>query len=187
MLILAAAAEELGDLPGLIVGVGPVIAAARASAIIAEHKPDAILLIGTAGSYVGGPEIGQVISSRTVGLRSGVSAMGLGYTPRPPAPIEGSPTLMAKLDIEHHNVLTVPAVTTDETLALRLSDGYTVEHLEAFGVAAAAREVGIPFLAVLCITNIVGPNAHTQWLANRDSAQAAARAAIAPLIKVNLP
>ena len=186
MLILAAASEELGDLPGLIVGVGPVIAAARASAIIAKHKPDAILLIGTAGAYPGGPEIGQVVSSRTTGLRSGVSAMGLGYTPRPPAPIEGSPTMMAKLNIEHHNVLTVPAVTTDETLALRLADGYTVEHLESFGVAAAAREVGIPFLAVLCITNIVGPNAHTEWLANRDSAQAAARAAIAPLLEDNL-
>ena len=186
MLILAAAPEELGDLPGLIVGVGPVIAAARASAIIAKHKPDSILLIGTAGAYAGGPEIGQVISSRTTGLRSGVSAMGLGYTPRPPAPIEGSPAMMAKLHIEHHNVLTVPAVTTDETLALRLADGYTVEHLEAFGVAAAAREVGIPFLAVLCITNVVGPNAHTEWLANRDQAQAAARAAIKPLLNLDL-
>lgn len=182
MLILAAASEELGDLPGMVVGVGAVIAAARASAIIAELKPDSILLIGTAGAYPGGPPIGSVISSRTTGLRSGVTAMGLGYTPRPPAPIEGSPAMMAKLTIEHHNVLTVPAVTTDETLAKRLADGYTVEHLEAFGVAAAAREVGIPFLAVLGIANIVGPDAHIEWLANRDDAQNAVRIAILPLL-----
>jgi nucleoside phosphorylase len=79
-------------------------------------------------------------------------------------------------------VLTTGAVTTDLTLARRLCDGYTVEHLEAFGVAIACQNAGIPFVAVLGISNAVGPEAHGQWLTNRDAAQDAARAVVRPLL-----
>jgi len=90
--------------------------------------------------------------------------------------------MISALEVEPHNILTVGAVTTDARLAERLSDGWTVEHLEAFGVALACREAGIPFIAVLGISNIVGSDAHIQWLTNRDAAQQAARDAIAPLL-----
>ena len=183
MLVLAAAKEELGGLDGEVVGIGPVIAAANASAIIAARKPTGVLLIGTAGAYPGGPSIGEAISSRTIGLSSGVAAMGLGYTPRPPATIEGCTTMMAALHIEPHNVLTTMAVTTDPTLCIRLCDGWTVEHLEAFGVASACLIAQIPFIAVLGISNEVGSDAHRQWLAHRDAAQDAARTAILPLLR----
>lgn len=183
MLVLAAAPEELGDLPGQVVGVGPIVAAVRAALLIERLKPSAVCLIGTAGSYKGGPPIGQAVVAQRLGLSASVAVMGLGYVPRPPAPVDADEGLMARLPgILRANVLTVQAITTDPTLSERLSDGWSVEHLEAYSVAYACREAGVPFVAVLGIANAVGRDAHVQWLLNRDAAQDAARKAILPLL-----
>jgi futalosine hydrolase len=182
MLLLAAAREELGDLEGEVVGVGPVVAAARSAAILARVRPDRVGLVGTGGSYAGGPPVGTAVVSRKLGMSYGVATMGLGYVPRAPPPCDADHAMISALDLEPHNILTVGAVTTDTQLAERLSDGWTVEHLEAFSVALACREAGIPFVAVLGISNTVGSDAHIQWLTNRDAAQKAARDAIAPLL-----
>lgn len=47
MLVVAAVAEELGDLPGKTVGIGPVVAAASMARILALSSPSAVLMIGT--------------------------------------------------------------------------------------------------------------------------------------------
>ncbi len=182
MLVVAAAREELGSLPGEVVGVGPVVAAATAARILAARQPSRVVMVGTAGAYPGGPPIGQAVVSRRLGMSYGVAAMGLGYVPRPPAAIDGDADLLERIDAPKHDVLTVGAVTTDITLARRLSDGWTVEHLEAFAVAYACQAAGIPFVACLGIANDVGPDAHVQWLSHRDEAQHAARDAIRGLL-----
>jgi purine-nucleoside phosphorylase len=184
MLLVAAAIEELGQLEGHTVGVGPVVAAATAAALLERLKPDAVILIGTGGAYPGGPKIGTAVVSRKLGLSYGVAAMGLGYVPRPPRPVDANLELLSRLDgVPRYNVLTVGAVTTDNTLATRLSDGWEVEHLEAYSVALACHLAKIPFAAVLGITNRVGPDAHAQWLTNRDAAQEAAREVVRPLFE----
>ncbi len=183
MLLVAAAREELGELDGEVVGVGPILAAARTAALIARRQPDAVLLLGTGGAYHGGPAIGTAVVAASVGLSYGVAAMGLGYVPRQPPPIRGDEALLRRLPgLPQHHVLTTGAITTDLTLAERIADGYSVEHLEAFGVAIACQQAGVPFLAVLGIANDVGPDAHTQWLTWRDAAQQMARDAIRPLL-----
>ena len=182
MLLLAAAREELGALSGEVVGLGPVVAAARSAVFIERHRPEAVVLVGTAGAYPGGPSVGEAIAVRRVGLSYGVAAMGLGYVPRPPAPVSCDEELLAALDLPRHDVLTTGAITTDPTLAERIADGYTAEHLEAFGVAFACQEAGVPFVAVLGISHEVGVDAHTQWLTHRDDAQVAARDALSPLL-----
>lgn len=179
---MAAAPQELGDLAGEVVGVGPVVAASNAARILEKRRPERVVLIGTAGAYANGPAIGEAIAASRVALSWGIAAMGLGYVPRAPEPVECDSTMLARVDLPRHAVLTVGAITTDRTLARRIADGYTVEHLEAFGVALACQQVGVPFLAVLGITNDVGPDAHMQWLTHRDAAQQAARDAIAPLL-----
>ena len=178
MLLLAAARQELGDMEGEVVGVGPVVAAATAAAILARRRPVGVVLVGTAGAYAGGPPIGPAIAGDRVGLSWGVAAMGLGYVPRPPAPIDADPGLLARVDAPRAAVLTVGAITTDPTLARRLADGWQVEHMEAFGVAFACAEAGVPFVACLGVSNVVGPDAHEQWLTHRDAAQHAARDAV---------
>ncbi len=182
MLLLAAAREELGDLDGEVVGVGPVVAAARTARILAERKPDRVILLGTGGAYEGGPPVGAAIASARVGMSYGVATLGMGYVPRAPQPVDGDPELLDRLALPRHHVLTVSAVTTDPHLARRLSDGWTVEHLEAFAVALACREARVPFVAVLGISNTVGADAHVQWLTHRDAAQQAARDAVAALL-----
>lgn len=178
MLLMAAVREELGDLEGRVVGIGPIVAAATAARLIEQERPERVLLIGSAGSYPGGPAIGRAIIGERYGMSWGVAAMGLGYVPRPPAAVDADPEVLDRLSLERHQVLTAGAVTTNLTLAERLADGWTVEHMEAFGVALACQQAGVPFACVLGVTNDVGPEAHTQWLAHRDAAQAAARDAV---------
>lgn len=182
VMVVAAAREELGSVAGYVLGVGPIAAAARSAALICEHRPSRVVMIGSAGAYPGGPPIGAAIAASRVGWSYGVAAMGLGYVPLPPQPVDCDPEMLSRLALPRHTVLTAGAVTTDPTLTSRLADGWTVEHLEAYGVAFACREAGIPFVGVFGIANEVGPSAHVQWLAHRDVAQDAARAAIAPLL-----
>jgi len=182
MLVVAAAREELGDLPGAVVGVGPVVAAAEAGKLLAEQRPDSVVLIGTAGAYPGGPKIGAVIASGTLGLSWGIAALGQGYVPRPPEPIMGDPRLLSRSGLPRQRVLTTGAITTDAALARQLGEAWSVEHLEAFSVAWACQAAGVPFLAILGVANEVGPDAHAQWLTHRNAAQDAARACAAQLL-----
>lgn len=186
-LVVAAAREELGELDGEAVGVGPIVAGVRAAVLIERLRPTWVALIGTAGAYPGGPPIGSVIAASRLGWGNGVATLGLGYVPRPPGPIAGDLSLLASPavpgPIARHPVLTVAAITTDPALARRFAEaGWGVEHLEAYAVALACREAGVPFVAVLGISNDVGPDAHVQWLAHRDEAQDGARRTIAPLL-----
>jgi len=182
IVVVAAAREELGSIAGEIVGVGPVVSAVRVARMLAREKPSGVVLIGTGGAYAGGPPIGRAIASSRLGWLSGVDALGLGYTPAAPPPIEADAGLLRALDLPRVPVLTTTAITTDPSLARRLGAEWAVEHLESYGVALACREAGVPFAAVLGIANEVGPDAHAQWLHHRDAAQDAARAAVAALL-----
>ena len=126
-----------------------------------------------------------MVNARRVGLSASVAALGLGYVPRPPAPIVCAGDLAQRLpELPQHDVLTASAVTTDPGLAEQLSGGeWTVEHMEAMGVALACQQAGVPFNALLGIANYVGPEAHSQWLTHRGDAQDAVRAAILPLLE----
>lgn len=183
MLVMAAVQEELGDLMGVPVGIGPVVSAATAAAELARReRPDGVVLVGTCGAYAGDLPVGSVIVADRVGLSSGVAAMGLGYVPRPPGPIACDTAAVATLDLPRVSVLTCGAVTTDPTLAERLADGWQAEHLEAYGVAWACHAAGVPFIAVLGVANRVGPDAHVEWLTHREVAQEAARVAVRELL-----
>jgi nucleoside phosphorylase len=183
-LLVAAAREELGDLPGEVVGVGPIVAGVRAAAMLERRRPSRVVMVGTGGAYPNGPAIGVAVAGTRVGWSYGVATLGLGYVPRPPPPVECDPEMLERLaaSVPRLPILTVGAVTTDLGLASRLADGWSVEHLEAYGVALACREAKVPFLCVLGISNEVGRDAHVQWLTHRDAAQEAARVAVAPLL-----
>jgi purine-nucleoside phosphorylase len=184
MLVVAAVQEELGDLGGVVVGVGPIPAAVNAAAVLARQPPRGVVLIGTCGSYIGGPPIGSVVVAQRTGWSAGVAAMGLGYVPRPPQPVLSDAAILESIPahIPRVSVLTTAAVTTDPTLANRLADGWACEHLEAYGVAAACAALNVPFVAILGVTNVVGPDAHLEWLTHRNHAQDAARAVARDLL-----
>ena len=178
ILLISAVEEELGGLRGHPVGIGAVAAAVNTTRLITAHNPDGVVVLGTAGAYPGGPAIGEAVVIERVGQAQGLSVMGLGYTPRPPAPIPCDPRLMARFEQPWASVLSVDAISTDATLARRLADDWQVEQLEAFGMAFACATAGVPFTMVFGITHQVGPAAHQQWLTNRGRARRAAREAI---------
>jgi purine-nucleoside phosphorylase len=157
-----------------------VAAAARTARLLATRDVDHVVLVGTAGAYAGGPPIGTVVCASRVGLVSGTALAGRGYVPLAPPPIDAVavPSLAGVPSLPAVPVACATAITTDPDLAARIGAVWEVEHMEAFGVARACADVGVPFSVVLGITNVVGPDAHVQWRANRAVAEAAAAGAV---------
>ncbi len=181
---VAAVEAELGPLPGRALGVGPLRAAATLARALASApvRPAAVVLVGTAGAYprpVGAPpppSPGEVVVSGTLGWADAGAAAGLGYVPLAPGPLATDGALGAALGGRVASVLTLAAITTDPALAAQLGADWEIEHMEAYGAALAAAEAGVPFAAVLGVTNAVGPGAHEAWRAHRGHAEEAARA-----------
>ena len=174
---VAAVKEELGELPGTLVGVGLIAAATSVAKLLAAERPTGIILVGTAGSFSGHPPIGAVVAAQLVGLGSVAETLGLGYVPRAPGPIETDARLRHCLGLPTARVLTNLAITTDSVLARRFAADWEVEHMEAYAVAYACADAGVPFVAVLGVTNFVGPSAHAAWVLHRVAMSSAAQQA----------
>jgi len=173
VLLCAAVDAERGGLPGAAVGVGPLRAALGAARLLAGQRPSGVLLVGTCGAYPGGPPVGALRVAGALGFADLGAAGGLGYTPLAPAPLQADVTLSAFFGVPAASVLTLGAITTDAAVAARLGEDWSLEHLEAYAVAAACADAGVPFAALLGVTNVVGPDAHAAWRANRGSVEAA--------------
>ncbi|MSP56383.1 MAG: hypothetical protein EXR69_12390 [Myxococcales bacterium] len=173
----SAVASELGDLPGEPVGIGLCAALLGTAALIERLKPDLVLFVGTAGALPGTAQptlaIGSVVQVGVALLGDAALALGLGYAPRHPGPLT-TPLLPA---IRGVAAITNLAITTDPALAALHAGHAQAEHMEAYGVALACDRAGVRWACVLGITNVVGPDAHAQWLANRAGCEAAARSA----------
>ncbi|MES2638990.1 MAG: hypothetical protein V4850_05890 [Myxococcota bacterium] len=180
--IVSAVDDERNGLDGVSLGVGMLPAGITTARLLATEHPDAVVFVGTAGAYAGGPAIGSVVTARSVGLVSGSATLGLGYVPLAPAPLLSDAALLRALDLPLVDVACLVAITTDPALAARIGISWQVEHMEAYGVAAACAAAGVAFAAVFGITNVVGPSAHAEWRANREACQGAAAAAVARLV-----
>ncbi len=174
ILYCSAVPAELGDLPGEPVGIGLLDALLATAALVARVKPTAVVFVGTAGALPGsGVGIGDVITAQDARLGDAALALGLGYSPRHPVPLDGHPLP----GLRAARVVTNVAITTDPALAARYGQDAQVEHMELYGVALACVRAGVPWAGVLGITNAVGPGAHAQWVANRAACERAARGA----------
>lgn len=173
-LVVSAVEMELRGISGVPVGVGPLESAVCATRLILQKSPDAVLFVGSAGQFHDGVPVGSAVVSRRLGWASGVEAMGHGYVPRPP-PVLETPEWMRTLSaVPEADVLTVGAISTAPELVRSFGATWQVEHMEAWSVARAAAECGVPFAAVLGISNRVGPDAHQEWLRHREAAELAA-------------
>lgn len=181
-LFVAAVAAELGDLRGHALGVGALVAGVRLAGLLDQLCPSAVVLVGSAGAYAGGPPIGRAIAASQIGWGAAVADLDAGYVPLPQPPIDADPSLLEALRLPHARVLTTVAISTDPALVARRGADWQVEHLEAYGAALACAERGIPFVAVLGIANRVGPDAHAEWVAHRAEAEQAARTAARRLV-----
>jgi nucleoside phosphorylase len=161
------------------VGVGTVDAGIGAAAAIAKAKPARVIFVGTAGVYPGAARelpVGAAAVAGELRLVSTASLRGEAYHPAPlVAAAATTPALRTRLAGAVATVACPLAITQSAALAKRIAaTGAALENLEAFAVARAAAAAGLPFAAVLGVSNVVGPRAHAEWRANHLAASRAA-------------
>jgi purine-nucleoside phosphorylase len=169
------------------VGVGLVDAGVNAARALGETEADAVVFVGTAGSYAGGArsgglDIASVAVPRGLVLVSTAGLRGDGYTPEPMVlRAAAAPRLAAALargatGTTTGDVATPLAITRSAALARTIAraTGAATENLEAFAVARSAAAARTPFAAVLGVANRVGPRAHEEWRRHHAAASQAA-------------
>lgn len=171
------------------VGVGLVEAAAGTARLLAEHRPAALVLVGTAGVYPGHEHalpLGAVAAvNQMVLLPRVLSDRSTTMPDLVPLRVRSCSAMLQGLRKVAHLPLAdvacplaITASAKAAAAAARIS-GCALENLEIFAVARAAALAGIPFAAVLGVSNHVGPKGHRQW---QQSAQKAAAAACDALL-----
>jgi futalosine hydrolase len=161
------------------VGIGLVDAALGTARAIAETHPSRIVLVGSAGalpgSAIGHLEVVVVATTVLADLASARREASL--LPRMAQIRETSAALTAALIPEAPRVcaLTTLTVTTSDEAARALAEAHRahaplVENLEVYAVARAAEAAGIPFAAVLGVTNQVGSLGRSEWAQHHEKA-----------------
>ena len=179
-------------------GFGPVVAGARTAQLIAEHRPDSVLLVGIAGRYADRLAIGQAyaferVACHGIGAGTGdafVPAETLGWPQWPgdesdPATRIGDslscttgrlPAAVARAGL----LLSACAASADEAdvrSRLRLFPDAAAEDMEGFAVATACRLAGVPLDIVRGISNTAGDRDLSRWQIEAACRAAAALAA----------
>jgi nucleoside phosphorylase len=177
-LLLGAYAPEVAGVDGRAVGVGLVAAAAGTERVIADTRPERLLVIGTAGALPGSQ---LAIGSIVVVARAQLVVRAGAYVPAiRPTTIDADATFArACADALGAPLVTAASgvgVTSSDEEAARLAASAQIEHLESFAVLSVAAG-RVPATCVLAIANGVGSRAHDEWRAHRASAEAAAIAA----------
>jgi futalosine hydrolase len=182
---LLTAACGLANHPELC-GFGPIVAAARTARLIADLRPDRVLLVGIAGRYADRLEIGRAytferVACHGVGAGSGVGfvpAEWLGWRQWPPAAAAATPAIgdvlpctsgppvepdgAARADLLL-SACAAAADADDVRSRLRLHPEAVAEDMEGFAVAAACRLAGVPLDIVRGISNTAGDRDPSGW------------------------
>ena len=176
MWLVAATAVELGGLPGLACGVGPVEAAVATAAALASRRPAAVRHVGVAGGR--GLPIGAVVV--------GSEAVYLDLAAAIPVVDRTAPSgrLVEAVAGALPGAVILPIGTS---AAVGAGDGSSsapsVEAMEGFGVLRACALAEVPAVEVRVISNEIGEPDRARWdipgaLARLDDVLPAALAAI---------
>ncbi|MGA2447353.1 MAG: hypothetical protein ABTD50_01615 [Polyangiaceae bacterium] len=188
LLVIAAFAGELeGLVPArlerrwetCVAGVGLVQATVGALWSLRDCRPRAVVLVGTCGAYAGsGFGLGDVVTARAIRLVEPAAVRAQAqFPPALSTTFAADPGLASELTQAGAlpaDVATTLAITVDDALAgdIARDTECGVEHLEAYGVAAACARAGVAFAAVLAVANVVGSRARSEWQANHVTAEA---------------
>lgn len=154
-------------------GVGLVSAASSIAALLERHPISRILFTGTCGILTPSSiSIGDIVRARTIYSDDIDSYAGANHIPDlMPATVAPTRFLAPRKPIQDCDVFSPLSITHSEggakTLRERFPDGIT-ENLECFAVAWNAAQRGIPFEAVLGVTNTIGPAGHAEWTAHHE-------------------
>lgn len=166
---------------GKTVGIGLANAAAGITLRVLRLRPRAVVLVGTCGCYEGSElHVNDAVVVRRAWL---VDASEIEQKSAMPDPIgrslECAPVLSLGLGNGKppaHDVANTLGVVVDDLVAQQIASttGCAIENLEAFGVANACALQGVPFAAVLGVSNRVGSSGREEWRAHHKTAALAA-------------
>lgn len=178
------------------VGIGAIDAAAGAARAIASWRPDSVIFVGTAGFYGRarkGVALERPVAAGPMVFVSTAALRAEAYLPAPMltrhSPDAALTALLASFtDAPPQTVACPLAITRTGPLAHRISaaTGASVENLEAFAVARASAQAGLPMAAVLGISNRVGRRSHPEWVAHHVAASTAACRVVALIFTKNI-
>lgn len=177
-----------GAIGFLRTGVGTPRAAAALARTLAISKfhgsqADAVFFLATAGAYSTQFALGSSHLVSAVGWSDGDLLQGKAYLPGLKSGEERMLSVLEPFATSPLSALSTPGITITSELAQVLSQGSDFENLELYGVALAATDFGVPWGAVLGVSNVVGPDAHPQW---RENHLAASQSAQSLLLKYAL-
>lgn len=178
-------------------GFGPVVAAARTAALIAEHRPPRVLLVGIAGRLSSRLAISAAYAFERVACHGVGAGSGDAFTPAeslgwPQWPGEGLDAAMRIGDVLPCSstgpaaappaglllsACAASASDADVRSRLTLWPDAVAEDMEGFAVAAACRLSGIPLDIVRGISNTAGDRDHSRWQIDAACRAAASLAA----------
>lgn len=177
VLVVAATERELAEnlpCPTLLCGVGPVDAAARVAATLADLRPAAILHVGIAGAR----------RASALGPAQLVIGSVARYTdlqvPAKFAPQEVTPDERL-LDAVRGALPQAPVLPIATVARVGASVGVDVEAMEGFAVLRAAQLAGVPAIEVRAISNAIEETDRSRW--HFDHAFAAITAATPRLVE----
>ena len=155
ILVVAATEDELRGADGaatLVCGVGPVEAAARTAAMLADSRPHAVLHIGIAGSTTfGEPELVVGSEARYCDADD----------PRwIPLSIPADATLLAAAQNAFPAARVAPIGTSARVGG---SAGCDVEAMEGYAVLRAAMLAGVPAVEIRATANVIGEPDRSKW------------------------
>jgi futalosine hydrolase len=154
ILVVAATELELGGLPGVVCGVGPVEAAVHTARALAERRPDAVLHVGIAGarraSGLGPPAV-------VIGAEAVYDDVVVALAPRRAFPD-------ARLVEAARRVLPdAPVLTIGTSGTVGGTRGHDVEAMEGFAVLRACALAGVPAVEVRAIANEIEEADRALW------------------------
>ena len=143
--------------------MGALTAAVSTSRLLWEERPEKVLFVGTCGGYDDRLKVGDLLAAKEAIATSVEELEGRAYRPEVER-YRWSATW--SLPFAAHSVAVPPAITRTALGARVLSSIAAAEHLEITGVFAACHAAGTPVAALLGVSNLVGPDAHAEWLTN---------------------
>lgn len=161
-------------------GVGPVSAAISTTKALLTQKYDLVISAGIGGGFLDQAEIGSIVvateiiaadlGAETAEGFSSIEQLGFGTSRVSADPVLSNKLVnalqTAGLCVHNGPVLTLATVTGTSETASQLSTripGATVEAMEGFGVALAAKDANLPILEIRSISNPVGPRDKGAW------------------------
>jgi len=170
-------------------GFGMVVASARTAQLLAELKPDQVILIGMAGSIGDTLELGKAYRFSKVlcfGIGAGVgsnfvTASELGWEQWQGASVSNADSgveasISDALDLQdsktplrdrsQFHLMTVSAASADFHDVRQKMEKYpnaVAEDMEGFAVAVACQLAGIPLAIIRGISNQAGDRDHASW------------------------